>query len=99
MDFSYFLLDQSEVFSSFVSTTARIQNSDLLAVLHAKWKSEKLRYFRLRCSPNFTCVCVGGCVCVCVCVCVCSVLFGNSHKHKMSLNQRFGQIDGSLKNQ
>ena len=60
MDFSYFLLDQSEVFSSFVSTTARIQNSDLLAVLHAKWKSEKLRYFRLRCSPNFTCVCVGG---------------------------------------
>ena len=93
MDFSYFLLDQSEVFSYFVSSTARIQNSDLLAVLHAKWKSEKLRYFRLRCSPNFTYVCV------CVCVCVCSVFFGNSHKHKMSLNQRFGQIDGSLKNQ
>ena len=45
------------------------------------------------------CVCVCVCVCVGMCVCVFSVFFGNSHKHKMSLNQRFGQIDGSLKNQ
>ena len=44
-------------------------------MLHAKWKSEKIRYFRLRCSPNFTRVCARVCVCVCLGVCVCVFLF------------------------
>lgn len=60
MDFPYLLFDQSEVISSLIFTTARIQNSDLLTLMSAKWRMEGRKYFRLGSRVN--------CVHVYVCV-------------------------------